>query len=135
MPQAWNKHGICSFMEYASGICSFMESLRSTLLTTLVEYASSWSPYNQLYRPLSWNMLVYEVPTINFIDPSRGICWLMESLHSTLLTPLVVNGISNMHGVCMEYGWNMHGIPSKLWLSWEKAHNPENAPWRPKGPK
>ena len=43
----------------------------------------------QLYSPLQWNMLVYGIPTLHFIDPVRGICLFMESLHSTVFIPLV----------------------------------------------
>ncbi len=34
-------------------------------------------------------MLVLGLPTLDFDDPSRGIHYFMESLRSTLLTPLV----------------------------------------------
>jgi len=49
---------------------------------------SSWSPYVQLYWSLSWNMLVLGLPKLNFINPSRGISWFMESPGTTLLNPL-----------------------------------------------
>ena len=74
-------HGISSYgvltphiIEPPLGIWQYTEALCSTLRTPLLEYNSSWSPYAQLYRTLSWSMLVHGLPTLNFIDTSHGIC-------------------------------------------------------------
>ncbi len=76
-PVSWNMlvDGVTSFnsIDHSRGICQLMESLRSTLWTPLLEYASWRSPVTQLDWPLQWNMPAHWVPLLNSIDPSGGI--------------------------------------------------------------
>jgi len=98
---AWNMHGICMeyecdvygiCMEYAWNMYGIRKGYVWNMHGICMEYARNMRGMRGICLEYVWNVLVNEVPTLNFIDPSRGICWHPWTTQDCCLRPKAQEG-------------------------------------------